>query len=148
MDSATDIDDSAADLPEDSSNAGGYRPARITEAQEGETASAHKHKIQGTYARATARGERPPPGDSESLSDDEDSEDEWEEFPGPIKGFDTKKVYENLNGQVQQAWEERAATAIFIHYLDSGYGPNMALNVRTIAEELRSELALHQGKAA
>ena len=146
MDSATDIDDSTADPPEDSSNTGGYQPAGIAEVQEGGTTGARKHKLRGTYARATARGEEPLPGDDENLSDDEDSEEEWGEFPGPIKGFDARKIYENLNGQVQQAWEERAETAIFVHHLDGGYGPNMAMNVRTIAAELRSEFPLHQGK--
>ena len=145
MDSATDIDDNTVDLPKESADTGGYQPAEVTEVPDGETTGTHKHRLRGTYARATTRGERPPPGVSESLSDDEDSEEEWGELPGPIKGFDVKKIYENLNGQVQQAWEERAETAIFVHYLDSGYGPNMAMNVRTIAEELRSKFLLHQG---
>ena len=139
MDSATDIDDSTANPTEGSSNTGGYQPMGITEVQDSEATNTHRHKLRGTYARATARREGPPPGNSESLSDDEDSDEEWGESPGPIKGFDVKKIYENLNGQVQQAWEERAGTAIFVHHLDSGYGPNMAMNVRTIAAELRSK---------
>ena len=76
MDSATDIDDNTVDLPKESADTGGYQPAEVTEVPDGETTGTHKHKLWGTYARATTRGERPLPGVSESLSDDEDSEGE------------------------------------------------------------------------
>ena len=66
-----------------------------------------------SYARIAA-------GWSNSHQDNEgpsDEEDLLDDFPGPIKGFDDKKIYLNLNGQVQQDWAKKD-TAILVHYLD------------------------------
>ena len=59
--------------------------------------------------------------------------------PGPIKGFNSERVLENLNPQVRQAWKDQAHEAIFVHYLSGGYNPNMAPNVHIIAMDLTSE---------
>lgn len=136
MDSATDTDVSASTSHEGAPTAGDHQPAEPTETRNDKTAGNRQHKSRGTYARVTARGRKPQSGEGESS--DEDTENEVDKFPGPIKGFDARKIYDNLNGQVQQAWERKAETAIFVHYLDGGYGPNMAMNVRIIAGELRS----------
>ena len=70
--------------------------------------------------------------------EDSDSDDQLDETLGPIKGFD-KKIYSNLNGQVQDYWESKASTAILIHYLDGGYGPGPAEDVKLIKDDLRSK---------
>ena len=58
--------------------------------------------------------------------------------PGLIKGLDDK-IYANLDLQVHEVWENQAQEAIFIHYLDGGYNPNIAQNVHTIAEDLKGK---------
>ncbi|KAF9789375.1 hypothetical protein BJ322DRAFT_1177384 [Thelephora terrestris] len=65
------------------------------------------------------------------------NDDEVDEKPGLIKGFDSKKIWVNLNGRVQHDWESKANQAVLVHYLDGGYGPNLASNVRLIKEDLR-----------
>ena len=58
---------------------------------------------------------------------------------GPIKGFCAKRIMENLNPVVCEAWEQEVQDAIFVHYPDGGYDFSMALNVHTIADDLESE---------
>ena len=58
---------------------------------------------------------------------------------GPIKGFSSNKVMENLDPQVRSAWELKTQEAIFVHYLDGGYNPDVTQNVHTIAEDLKSK---------
>lgn len=137
MDSATDTDVGTSTPPKETPVVEGYRQTEPTETRSGKTAENRQHKPRGTYAQVTARGGKPSSGDGDPPNE-EDAEGEVDKFPGPIKGFDARKIYDNLNGQVQQAWERKAETAIFVHHLDSGYGPNMAMNVRVIAGELRS----------
>ncbi|KAF9783296.1 hypothetical protein BJ322DRAFT_1110179 [Thelephora terrestris] len=57
---------------------------------------------------------------------------------GPIKGFSTKKVLENLDLQVKETWQSQAQEAVFVHYLDGGYNLNIAQNVHTIAKDLQT----------
>ena len=57
----------------------------------------------------------------------------------PIKGFSTDKVMENLDPQVRSTWELEAQGVVFVHYLDSGYNPDITQNVHTIAEDLKSK---------
>ena len=65
----------------------------------------------------------------------------WPKKPtsGPIKGFNATRVYENLDFQVKETWKEHAQEAVFVHYLDGGYNPNVAQNVHAIAEDLKSK---------
>ena len=58
---------------------------------------------------------------------------------GPIKGFCANHVMENLNPLVCDAWEKETREAIFIHYLDGGYNPDVTQNVHTITKDLRSK---------
>jgi hypothetical protein len=62
---------------------------------------------------------------------------------GPIKGFSTEQILKNLDPVVRETWEGQMDTAIFVHYLDGGYSMNIAQNVHTIAEDLKSK---HQSK--
>ena len=89
-----------------------------------------------SYANSVT-GEDDESSDEGDLDDDED--DQLDEVPGPIKGFDAIKIYSNLNGQVQHDWELRASTSILVHYLDGGYGPGLAEDVKVIKEDLRSK---------
>ena len=57
---------------------------------------------------------------------------------GLIKGLDNN-VFANLDLQVREAWESQAQEAVFVHYLDGGYSPNIAQNVHVIAEDLKGE---------
>jgi len=59
--------------------------------------------------------------------------------PGPIKGFDTERIFKNLDPVVRESWESQVDEAVFIHYLSGGYDPNIAQNVHVIAEDLKSE---------
>ena len=70
---------------------------------------------------------------------DSNKDDHLDDVPGPIKGFNSKKIYLNLNSQVQEYWESRASTAVLIHYLDGGYSPGLAKEVKLIKEDLRSK---------
>ena len=89
-----------------------------------------------TYAESvTGRGETPSDGEDDGSEDDEPGG-----LPGPIKGFDAVKIYENLNGQVQHNWESRASFSVLVHYLDGGYGPGLAENVKLIKKDLSSKL--------
>ena len=58
---------------------------------------------------------------------------------GPIKGFCARRIMENLNPVVREAWEQEVQDAIFVHYPDGGYDSSMALNVHIIADDLESE---------
>jgi hypothetical protein len=60
-------------------------------------------------------------------------------LPGPIKGFSAERVLDNLDPQVREAWKKRTANAVFVHYLNGGYSPNVAQNVHVIANDLKSE---------
>lgn len=108
-------------------SATGLNPSPEMPSDEGETGTPAPPRPR-TYAGAVA-------GRDESPSDDDD-DSRPDEMPGPIKGFDAKKVYLNLNGQVQQDWERRASAAILVHYLDGGYGPGLAENVSIIRNNL------------
>ena len=81
--------------------------------------------------------------DQDSLMEDTKEEvegqDETKAEPGPIKGFSSEWVLENLNPQVQQAWKDQADEAIFVHYLSRGYTLNVAQNVHVITKDLTSE---------
>lgn len=58
---------------------------------------------------------------------------------GPIKGFSPDKVLENLDPLVRESWRDQALEAVFVHYLNGGYNPNVARNVHVIADDLMSE---------
>ena len=59
--------------------------------------------------------------------------------PGPIKGFNATRVFENLDYQVKESWKRQAKEAVFVHYLGGGYNPTVAQNVHTIGEDLKSK---------
>ena len=61
---------------------------------------------------------------------------------GPIKGFCAERIMENLDPHVRCAWEGATQEAIFVHYLDGGYNPNIAQNIHAITEDLKSEYHL------
>lgn len=65
----------------------------------------------------------------------------WPKKPalGPIKGFNATRIFENLDFQVKESWMVQAQEAVFVHYLDGGYNPNIAQNVHAIAEDLKSK---------
>ena len=46
---------------------------------------------------------------------------------------------ENLDPLVRSAWELATQEVVFAHYLDGGYSPDIAQNVHTIAEDLKSK---------
>ena len=75
----------------------------------------------------------------EDAEEEVEGQDETKAEPGPIKGFSSERVLENLNPQVRQAWKDQADEAIFVHYLSGGYTPNVAQNVHVIAKDLTSE---------
>lgn len=98
----------------------------------------------GTYANALKRSiDQVESDDQDSSMEDAEEEvegqDETKAEPGPIKGFSSERVLENLNPQVRQAWKDQADEAIFVHYLSGGYTPNVAQNVHVIAKDLTSE---------
>ena len=97
----------------------------------------------GTYANALKRSiDQVGSDDQDSSMEDAEEEgdrDEAKPEPGPIKGFNSERVLENLNPQVRQAWKDQAHEAIFVHYLSGGYNPNVAPNVHIIAMDLTSE---------
>jgi hypothetical protein len=39
---------------------------------------------------------------------------------------------------VRESWASQTQEAIFVHYLNGGYNPNIAQNVHAIAEDLKS----------
>lgn len=99
-----------------------------------------------TYANALKRPadqaeiDQGGPSAAQTTQSGEESVDDGEpKLPGPIKGFSTERVLENLDPLVRAAWESRADDAVFVHYLDGGYNPNIAQNVHAIAEDLKSE---------
>ena len=59
--------------------------------------------------------------------------------PGPIKGFNATRIFENLDYQVKETWKVQAPEAVFVHYLDGGYNPTVAQNVHTIEEDLKGK---------
>jgi len=59
--------------------------------------------------------------------------------PGPIKGFNTERILKNLDPVVRDSWEGQMDEAVFVHYLGSGYDPNIAQNVHMINEDLKSK---------
>jgi len=87
--------------------------------------------------------------DGENEGDQEDEEDQEVVvliapprptlFSGPIKGFSTNRVLENLNPVVHKAWASQAEKVVFIHYLDGGYGPNITQNVHVSAFAIHLE---------
>ena len=84
--------------------------------------------------------------DSEASTDQQEAGEPgagimWPQKPssGPIKGFTPKKVFDNLDPLIREAWEEQAQDAVFVHYFDGGYTPTVAQNVQTIIEDLQSE---------
>ena len=99
-----------------------------------------------TYANALKRtadqagnGQGEPSNAQATESEEEDVDRGDPKLSGPIKGFTTKRVFENLDPLVRAAWESRADDAIFVHYLDGGYNPNVAQSVHIIAEDLKSK---------
>lgn len=105
----------------------------------------------GSYANALKRTagqteDDPEDDDDEPLNDNETIAEEtvapqWPKkaTSGPIKGFSTGRVLENLDALVRETWESQATEAIFVHYLDGGYNPNIAQNVHAIADDLKSK---------
>jgi hypothetical protein len=62
----------------------------------------------------------------------------WKLGPGPVAGFTTNRLLENLDPTVRKAWEEEAARGgIFVHYLDGGYTPDVANNAGVIEDDLK-----------
>ena len=55
---------------------------------------------------------------------------------GPIKGFTTERVLENLDHLIRGEWEKQSGEGIFIHHLDGGYHPYIAQTVHTVEEDL------------
>ena len=80
-----------------------------------------------------------PPQEEEITGEGADSFRDRKRAPGPIKGFSTEKVLENLDLTVREEWSEQAEEAVFVHYLNGGYNPNVAQNVHIIAEDLTSK---------
>lgn len=99
-----------------------------------------------TYANALKRtadqagnDQGGPSAEQATQSEEEPVDDREPKLPGPIKGFSTERVLENLDPLVRAAWESRTDDTIFVHYLDGGYNPNVAQSVHVIAEDLKSE---------
>jgi hypothetical protein len=104
-----------------------------------------------TYAAALkrsadqARGESPE--DPEDDHDDgvvgtdpvaNDGRGPWRSWPGPVAGFTTNRLFENLDPVVRKEWETLAAQgAIFAHYLNGGYTPTIARNANVISDDLK-----------
>ena len=108
-------------------------PPHATVSVEYEEDTGQSWKPQASYA-TIAKGRKDASDPEDSEGDDDSS---FDEVPGPIKGFDLRKIFSNLNGQVQKDWEEQNPTAILVHYLDGGYGPGLAENVKVIKGDLR-----------
>lgn len=80
---------------------------------------------------------QPAPSDDK---EDGEKDDHQELFPpGPIKGFNTERIFKNLDPVVRKSWENQVGEAIFVHYLSGGYSPNIVQNVAVIAEDLMSK---------
>ena len=58
---------------------------------------------------------------------------------GPIKGFNMNHLLKNLDPYVWVSWVSQAGEAVFVHYLDGGYTPNITQKVHAIEEDLKSE---------
>ena len=113
------------------------QPAIQTPAQ-GLTNGAVKRKAQSDESEDGEDVDQPPtpPPDGNQGADPLD----WPiNIPGPIKGFDTSRILENLDPAVREEWEAQINEAVFIHYLDGGYTPTIAQNVHVIAEDLKSK---------
>ena len=50
---------------------------------------------------------------------------------------------EHLDPLVRSAWELATQEAVFAHYLDGGYSPDITQNAHTIAEDLKSKHCLN-----
>jgi hypothetical protein len=56
----------------------------------------------------------------------------------PNKGFHPPRDFDNLDTLVRDSWANETQEAIFVHYLNGGYNPNIAQNEHVIAEDLKS----------
>ena len=105
----------------------------------------YANALKRTAEQAGNHSPEGPNGDSgQHGSEEEDSSEialPWPlgTFSGPIKGFCSDRVMENLDPLVRSAWELEVQEAVFVHYLDGGYNLDIAQNVHTIAEDLKSK---------
>lgn len=112
-------------------------------------------RVQGqmNYAGALKRTAEQAEGANEDGQDEQTNHEDAEETAettleqpsirasGPVKGLDNK-IFANLDIQVREAWESQAQEAVFIHYLNGGYNPNIAQNVHIIVEDLKGKSSL------
>jgi hypothetical protein len=100
-------------------------------------------KHRGSYANALKRAAEQTEDDEEEETNHSDEEKHTSMWPakspsGPIKGFSPSRALDNLDLLVRESWASQTQEAIFVHYLDGGYNPNIAQNVHIITEDLKS----------